>query len=109
MWEWETRGIFQSWQGQGACVGREQLDKEKRKTETPQEEKLELLEVSTLPVFQRVQDHSGGVVGRSTHITLLSAAQPLLQACTSHGKHSLLPKFPKSQTGFIRREFLLRD
>ncbi|XP_048178297.1 uncharacterized protein LOC125335079 [Corvus hawaiiensis] len=44
MWEWETRGIFQSWQGQGACVGRERLDEEKRKTATPQEEKLELLE-----------------------------------------------------------------
>ncbi|XP_039582116.1 uncharacterized protein LOC120510385 isoform X2 [Passer montanus] len=33
-----------SWQGQGACVGQEWLDKERRKTATAQEEKLELLE-----------------------------------------------------------------
>ncbi|KAL9834202.1 uncharacterized protein GJ701_012605 isoform 2-T4 [Geothlypis trichas] len=33
-----------SWQGQGARVGQEQLDKERRKITTAQEEKLELLE-----------------------------------------------------------------
>nr|XP_041575335.1 uncharacterized protein LOC115497384 isoform X2 [Taeniopygia guttata] len=33
-----------SWQGQGARVGQEWLDKERRKTATSQEEKLELLE-----------------------------------------------------------------
>lgn len=78
MWEWEKRDLFQSWQGQGACVGLEQPDKEKRETATAQEEKLELLEVRALPAFQRGQDPTGGAVGRGTHIThTLSAAQPL--------------------------------
>lgn len=106
MWEWEKRRIFQSWQGQGARVGQEWLDKERRRTATSQEEKLELLEVSALPVSQRGQDHTRGAVGRSTHITALPQLSPF---ASIPWETSLLPKFLQSQAAFILMGDLLRD
>lgn len=83
--------VLQSWQGQGARVGQEQLDKESRKITTAQEEKLELLEVRALPVFQRVTPEGPWEGAHTSHP---ATAQPLVQHPMGNIPAAQIPKEP---------------
>ncbi|XP_038008874.1 collagen alpha-1(I) chain-like [Motacilla alba alba] len=99
----------ESWQGQGAHVGQKQLDKERRKTATSQEEKLELLErlrelergsCSLLRQRLRVLHRLHGLLQRDRNETLRQLREALGQerpGCSVRREH--LPSRPRDAAG----------